>query len=211
MDISFQDQIYIVSASLAIVAVVLLIFCIVLCINVGRLKTLIIEQKNINRDVVETRDRDHKYAYNNPSIQPDEELYHRGYHMHKGQIMPRLTSPSNGGYSSDPQRKPTKPSSRYSRSSRDFIPINDSTASKDATKDFKSVMNPNSSAFDDDIGFNESQPVATRVPITVNNGNVNRYVPPRPSQFNNNITLGQSQPESRQEGVTYFNNRAIDY
>lgn len=156
--------------------------------------------------------------------------------MHKGQIVPRLTryvpdfrlkfdcgdltyctiivySSSNGGYSSDPPRKPTKPSSLYSQSSRDFIPINDSNSSKDASKDFKAVMNPNSSVFDDDITYNESQQVSSRVPITVNNGNGNgnRYIPPRPSQFNNNITLGQSQTETRQESVTYFNNRAIDY
>lgn len=98
----------------------------------------------------------------------------------------------------------------YSQSSRDFIPINDTKASKDASKDFKTIMNPNSSVFDDDVSY-ESQPVSSRVPITVNNGNGNRYIPPRPSQFNNNITLGQNQTETRQDGVTYFNNRAIDY
>lgn len=77
-------------------------------------------------------------------------------------------------------------------------------------------MNPNSSVFDDDISYNENLPnlpVSTQVPITVNNGNANRgYIPPRPSQFNNNITLGQSQAETnKQDGVTYFNNRAMDY
>lgn len=35
--------------------------------------------------------RESKYAYNNPTIQPDEELHHRGYLMHKGQIVPRVT------------------------------------------------------------------------------------------------------------------------
>ncbi len=72
-------------------------------------------------------------------------------------------------------------------------------------------MNPSSSVFDDDISYNESQPVSSRIPITVNNGIGNRYTPPRPSQFNSNITLGQSQSETRQDGVTYFNNRDIDY
>jgi len=206
MDITEQDQIYIVSASLAVVAVVLLIFCITLCVSVNRLKRVIREQTK--RDI---EARENKYAYNNPSIQPDEELHHRGYLMHKGQIVPRLTSSSNGGYSSDPPRKPTKPSSAYSQSSRDFIPINDRNASKDASKDFKTVMNPNSSVFDDDVSYNESQPVSSKIPITIHNGNANRYTPPRPSQFNSNITLAPSQTENRKDGVTYFNNRAIDY
>lgn len=84
-------------------------------------------------------------------------------------------------------------------------------ASKDASKDFKSVMNPNSGVFDDDISYNENLPVSSKIPITVNKGS-GSYVPPRPSQFNNNITLGQGQTENKQtEGVTYFNNRAIDY
>lgn len=48
MDISFQDQIYIVSASIAVVAVVLLIFCIALCVSVGRLKKVIQEQKRVD-------------------------------------------------------------------------------------------------------------------------------------------------------------------
>lgn len=73
-------------------------------------------------------------------------------------------------------------------------------------------MNPNSSVFDDDISYNESVPVSSKVPITINNGSGNRYIPPRPSQFNNNITLGQSQTEANKpDGVTYFNNRAMDY
>ncbi|KAG4069088.1 hypothetical protein HA402_008399 [Bradysia odoriphaga] len=203
MDIELQDQIYIVSAALVVVTVVLLIFSITLCVSIGRLKKTINEQ---NRRDVATRES--KYAYNNPSIQPDEELHHRGYLMHQGQIVPRVMSTSNGGYSTDPPRKPTKPSSR---SSRDFIPINDRNGTKDASKDFRTVLNPNSSVFDDDVSYNESPPVSSKVPITVNNGNSNRYTPPRPSQFNSNITLGQNQTESRQEGVTYFNNRAIDY
>jgi len=213
MDISIQDQIYIVSVSVAVVALVLLIFCITLCVSVGRLKAA--NKERIKKDIETGENRnsrdDEKYAYNNPSIQPDEELYQRGYLMHKGQIVPRLTSSSNGGYSSDP-RKPSKPNSAYSQSSRDFIPINDIKASKDASRDFK-IINPNSSVFDDDISF-ESQPTSNRVPITVNNGN--RYIPPRPSQFNSNIMLGPSpgqnqQTDIKQEGVTYFNNRAIDY
>ncbi|XP_037033572.1 uncharacterized protein LOC119072454 [Bradysia coprophila] len=204
MDIELQDQIYIVSAALVVVTVVLLIFCITLCVSIGRLKKTISEQ---NRRDVATRES--KYAYNNPSIQPDEELHHRGYLMHQGQIVPRVMSTSNGGYSTDPPRKPTKPNSR---SSRDFIPINDRNGTKDASKDFRTVLNPNSSVFDDDVSYNnESQPVSSKVPITVNNVNSNRYTPPRPSQFNSNITLGQNQTETRQEGVTYFNNRAIDY
>lgn len=126
-------------------------------------------------------------------------------------------STSNGGYSSDPPRKPTKPNSVYSQSSRDFIPINDRKSSKDASKDFKAIMNPNSSVFDDDVSYNEHPPPSSRVPITLNSGNGNnRNIPPRPSQFNNNIMLGPSlgqnqQTENRQDGVTYFNNRAIDY
>lgn len=206
MDIELQDQIYIVSAALVVVAVVLLIFCIALCVSVGRLKKIINEQKR--KDFAT---RENKYAYNNPSIQPDEELHHRGYLMHQGQIVPRVVSTSNGGYSTDPPRKPTKPNSAQSRSSRDFVPLNDRNGSKDASKDFRAVMNPNSSVFDDDVSYNESPPVSSKVPITVNNGNSNRYTPPRPSQFNSNITLGQNQTENRQEGVTYFNNRAIDY
>lgn len=106
----------------------------------------------------------------------------------------------------------------YSQSSRDFIPINDRKASKDVSKDFKTIMNPNSSVFDDDSSYTENQqpPPSSRVPITLNNGN-NRNIS-RPSQFNNNIMLGpssgqnqQSQSENRPDGVTYFNNRAIDY
>lgn len=206
MNIKLQDQIYIVSAALVVVAVVLLIFCIALCVSVGRLKTIINGQKK--RDVVAAA-RESKHAYNNPTIQPDEELHHRGYLMHQSQIVPRVISTSNGGYSTDPPRKSTKPNSAYSQS-RDFIPINDSKTSKDASKDFRTIMNPTSSGFDDDISYNESQPVvSSKIPITVNNSN--RYTPPRPSQFNSNITLGQSQTENRQEGVTYFNNRAIDY
>jgi len=209
MDIELQDQIYIVSASLAVVAVVLLIFCFVLCVSVGRLKAA---NKELQKKDFEKSES--KYAYNNPTIQPDEELHQRGYHMHKGQLVPRLTSSSNGGYSSDP-RKPTKPSNSYSQSSRDFIPINDSKTSKDASRDFKAIMNPNSSVFDDDVSYNESQPVSTKVPITLN-GNNNRYIPPRPSQFNNNIMLGPSSAQNQQtdtkpDGVTYFNNRAINY
>lgn len=103
----------------------------------------------------------------------------------------------------------------YSQSSRDFIPINDTKSSKDASRDFKAIMNPKSNVFDDDdSSYNESQPVSNKVPITLNSGNGNRYVPPRPSQFNNNIMLGPSsgqQTESRPDGVTYFNNRAIEY
>lgn len=74
-------------------------------------------------------------------------------------------------------------------------------------------MKPSTSVYDDDINYNDNQQAASgsKVPITVNNGIGNRYTPPRPSQFNSNITLGQSQSEPRQEGVTYFNNRAMDY
>jgi len=210
MVLTEQDQIYILSGALALVAIVLLIFCVTLCVSVIRLKAAFGERK---KEDVETKREasDNKYAYNNPSIQRDEELHQRGYHMHQGQIVPRVTSSSNGGYSTDP-RKPARPSNAYSQSSRDFIPINDKISSRDASKDFKAIMNPKSSVFDDDLNYNDSQPPSSRVPINVNNGNVNRYIPPRPSQFNNNIMLGQNQQtENRQEGVTYFNNRAIDY
>lgn len=106
MEIGLQDQIYIVSAAVVVVAVVLLIFCITLCISVNRLKALLKEQKrkeiitarwNFFKKIEFTRKyldnffRESKYAYNNPSIQPDEELHYRGYLMHQGQIVPRIT------------------------------------------------------------------------------------------------------------------------
>lgn len=45
----------------------------------------------MNRSKETKNSSESKYAYNNPTIQPDEELHHRGYLMHKGQIVPRLT------------------------------------------------------------------------------------------------------------------------
>jgi len=217
MDISLQDQLYIVSISLAVVTIFFLIFCIVLSVHVSRLRADNKERKRKERE----KSSGNTYAYNNPTIQPDEELYHRGYSMHRPQLVPRLKSSVNSGYSNDP--KPSKPSSVYSHSSRDLVPVNDHKATKDASKDFKTTMNPTSNVLvlDDEDDYTERQPTSQKPaagPVTHanNNGNNNGYMPPRPSQFNKNImlgpNLGQNQnADNRQDGVTYFNNRAIDY
>ncbi|XP_055694698.1 uncharacterized protein LOC129796636 [Lutzomyia longipalpis] len=181
-----QNQIYVLAGVFGGVSLLLLLFVSYLMLSMSEMHSRIKSRDRSDRSDRRSKD---DFAYANPSIVAGEELNRRGYHMHDA---------GQAGHNDGPSGLAAAAANRF-RSQ-----ISSDVGTKDASRDFSSILNNDAIIFGGGDGNSGRRSKSIPIPP-----------PPlgKPSNYNDNFSYNQNTPVNPlgRQDRGYFNSRGGGY